>query len=88
MVDREAWRKAGEAGFLCPWLEPEHGGAGGDFLHSVIVMEELAEPTSRASRIALHSDIVVPYIHEFGTEEQKQRWLPGCARANSSPPSP
>ncbi|MCA9579039.1 MAG: acyl-CoA dehydrogenase family protein, partial [Myxococcales bacterium] len=34
MVDRETWRKAGEAGFLCPWMEEEHGGAGGDFLHS------------------------------------------------------
>ena len=42
IVDREAWRKAGEGGFLCPWVEPEHGGAGGDFLHSVVVMEELA----------------------------------------------
>jgi acyl-CoA dehydrogenase len=39
IVDREVWRKAGEAGFLCPWLEPEYGGAGGDFLHSVVVME-------------------------------------------------
>jgi acyl-CoA dehydrogenase len=29
--------------------------------------------------MSLHSDIVVPYIHEFGTEEQKKKWLPGCA---------
>ena len=29
--------------------------------------------------LPLHSDVVVPYIHEFGTEAQKQRWLPGCA---------
>src|SRR4051812_24449793 len=40
-VDREAWRKAGAGGFLCPWLPEAYGGAGGDFLHSVVVMEEL-----------------------------------------------
>ncbi|HEY8375902.1 MAG TPA: acyl-CoA dehydrogenase family protein, partial [Nannocystis sp.] len=42
IVDREAWRKAGAAGLLCPWLPEEYGGPGGDFLHSVIVIEELA----------------------------------------------
>src|ERR1043165_6941346 len=38
-VDREIWRKAGSQGFLCPWMEEKYGGAGGEFLHSVIVME-------------------------------------------------
>jgi acyl-CoA dehydrogenase len=79
IVDREAWREAGKAGFLCPWLEPEYGGAGGDFLHSVIVSEELCRIYESGFGLPLHSDIVVPYIHEFGTEEQKQKWLPGCA---------
>jgi acyl-CoA dehydrogenase len=79
MVDREAWRKAGEAGILCPWLDPQYGGAGGDFLHSVVVMEEIAKAHESGFALALHSDIVVPYIAEFGTEEQKRRWLPGCA---------
>ena len=41
-VDREAWRAAGEYGLLCPWVEEAWGGPGGDFLHSVIVSEELA----------------------------------------------
>lgn len=77
-VDREAWRKAGEAGLLCPWLEEEHGGPGGDFLHSVIVMEELARVYESGFAMALHSDIVVPYIHAYGSKEQKARWLPGC----------
>ncbi|MCA9639318.1 MAG: acyl-CoA dehydrogenase family protein, partial [Myxococcales bacterium] len=36
MVDRETWLAAGAGGFLCPWLEEEHGGAGGDFIHSAI----------------------------------------------------
>jgi acyl-CoA dehydrogenase len=79
MVDREAWRKAGEAGILCPWLDPQYGGAGGDFLHSVVVMEEIAKAHESGFSLALHSDIVVPYIAEFGTEEQRRRWLPGCA---------
>jgi acyl-CoA dehydrogenase len=79
IVDREVWREAGKAGFLCPWLEPEHGGAGGDFFHSVIVSEELCRIYESGFGLPLHSDIVVPYIHEFGSEEQKKRWLPGCA---------
>jgi acyl-CoA dehydrogenase len=79
IVDRDVWRKAGEAGFLCPWLEPEHGGAGGDFLHSCVVIEELCRIYESGFALPLHSDVVVPYIHEFGSDEQKARWLPGCA---------
>jgi acyl-CoA dehydrogenase len=79
IVDRETWRKAGRAGFLCPWLEEKWGGGGGDFLHSVVVMEELAYAYESGFAMSLHSDIVVPYLHSFGSEEQKQRWLPGCA---------
>ncbi|HEY3816654.1 MAG TPA: acyl-CoA dehydrogenase family protein [Polyangiaceae bacterium] len=79
MVDREAWRKAGDAGLLCPWLDPRYGGAGGDFLHSVVVIEEIAKAHESGFALSLHSDVVAPYIDEFGTEEQKRRWLPGCA---------
>ncbi len=79
IVDRAAWRKAGAGGFLCPWLEEEHGGPGGDFLHSVVIMEEMARVYESGFALSLHSDIVVPYIHAFGNEEQKRRWLPGCA---------
>jgi acyl-CoA dehydrogenase len=79
MVDRDAWRKAGAAGVLCPWMEEKYGGAGGDFLHSVVVVEELAKSYESGFAIPLHSEIVVPYIHEFGTEAQKAAWLPGCA---------
>ncbi|HRC54392.1 MAG TPA: acyl-CoA dehydrogenase family protein [Kofleriaceae bacterium] len=78
-VDREIWRKAGAQGFLCPWLEEKWGGAGGDFLHSVIIMEELAHAYESGFAMALHSDIVVPYLASFGDDEQRARWLPGCA---------
>jgi acyl-CoA dehydrogenase len=79
MVDRETWHKAGEAGLVCPWLEQKYGGPGGDFLHSVIVMEELGFVYESGFALGLHNDIVVPYIHSFGDDEQKERWLPGCA---------
>ena len=78
-VDRETWRKAGAQGFLCPWLEDKYGGAGADFLCSVVIMEELARVYESGFAMGLHSDIVVPYIHAFGTDEQKQKWLAGCA---------
>ena len=78
-VDREIWRKAGAQGFLCPWLDEKYGGAGADFLYSVIIMEELARAYESGFAMILHSDIIVPYLYSFGNEEQKQKWLPGCA---------
>ncbi len=78
-VDREVWRKAGAQGFLAPWMEEKYGGAGGDFLFSMIVMEELAHAYESGFAMSLHSDIIVPYIYSFGSEEQKLEWLPGCA---------
>jgi acyl-CoA dehydrogenase len=78
-VDREVWRKAGAQGFLCTWLEEKYGGPGADFLCAVVLMEELARIYESGFAMGLHSDIVVPYIYSFGTEEQKQKWLPGCA---------
>lgn len=79
IVDRETWALAGKAGLLCPWLEEEYGGPGGTFLHSVIVHEEMSKIYESGFAVGLHSDIVVPYIHSFGSEEQKRKWLPGCA---------
>lgn len=77
-VDRETWRKAGEAGLLCPWLPEKYEGPGGDFLHSVIVMEELSRAYESGFAIPLHSDIVVPYIDSYGSAAQKDEWLPRC----------
>ncbi|CAN5309899.1 acyl-CoA dehydrogenase family protein [soil metagenome] len=77
-VDRAIWRKAGAAGFLCPWVPEKYGGAGSDFLASTVIIEELARIYESGFAMALHSDVVVPYFEAFGTEEQKQRWLPGC----------
>lgn len=76
-IPRSFWEKLGENGFLCPMVSEKYGGMGLDFAYSAILTEELERVgASLASGIALHSDIVTPYIEAFGTEEQKQRWLP------------
>ena len=77
-VPREIWHKMGRSGFLCMDVPPEYGGAGGDFLYSVILTEEMSRTGITGLAAALHSDIVVPYITAFGSEEQKRRYLPGC----------
>jgi acyl-CoA dehydrogenase len=79
IVPKEAWRRIGAQGFLCPWLPEEYGGSGADFLYSFILAEEMVRTHCGGFFIHLHSDIVVPYIYSYGTEEQKERWLKGCA---------
>jgi acyl-CoA dehydrogenase len=78
MSDRETWRKAGAAGFLGANQPVEYGGAGGDFLYDAIIMEEMADLRAHAMMISLHSDIVMPYLLHYGTEEQKRRYVPGA----------
>ncbi|MDT8272973.1 MAG: acyl-CoA dehydrogenase family protein [Desulfomonilia bacterium] len=78
IVPREAWKKFAAQGFLCPWLPEQYGGVEADFLYSFILTEELAKTRCGGFFFPLHSDIVVPYISSFGTDEQKDRWLPGC----------
>lgn len=78
MSDRETWRRMGEEGFLGPNAPEEYGGAGADFLYSAIVMEEMAWARAHGLMVSLHSDICLPYITEYGTEEQKRRYAPGA----------
>jgi acyl-CoA dehydrogenase len=79
VVPRSAWLKAGEAGLLCCAIPAEYGGMGGDFLHSTVVIEELARAGATGPAFSLHSDIVAPYIFHYGTEAQKRKWLPPMA---------
>jgi acyl-CoA dehydrogenase len=78
MSDRETWRRAGAAGFLGAHAPTEYGGAGGDFLFDAIVMEEMAWIRAHAMMISLHSDICMPYLITYGSDEQKRRYLPGA----------
>ena len=75
-VDREVWRKAGENGFLCMTMPEAYGGAGADKLYSVAQMEEIAHAGVSGIGFGLHSEIVAPYLLHYGTEAQKQKYLP------------
>ena len=79
IVDREVWRRAGERGLLCFDVEEAYGGPGiADFRYNMVLAEESARAGASGPGFAVHTDIIVPYISSLGTEEQKQRWLPGC----------
>ena len=77
-VSRELWSKAGEQGMLCPTVPEEYGGVGVDFRYNAIVVEEVFRLGLTGIGWGLHSDIAVPYLLSYGTEEQKQRYVPGC----------
>lgn len=76
---RDLWNKLGENGFLCVDMSSDYGGFDASFELSCVVVEEVSRAGygALASGISVHSDIVAPYIMHLGSEEQKQRWLPG-----------
>ncbi len=78
IVDRSFWRQMGDQGMLCMDVPEEYGGLGADFLFSVIVCEELVRGRAHGIMAPLHSDIVVPYITSFASEELCHRYLPRC----------
>jgi alkylation response protein AidB-like acyl-CoA dehydrogenase len=78
IVPRELWLKAGEAGLLCFDVPEEYGGPGvEDFRYNVILSEEQTRAGVSGPGFSVHTDIIVPYLTSLGTDEQKQRWLPG-----------
>ena len=79
MMDRSAWKKLGDAGLLCAAVPEEYGGAGGTFAHETVINREFALAGLDSIGAPLHSGIVAPYILNYGTEEQKRRWLPKLA---------
>lgn len=79
VVDRELWTKAGQAGLLCLSTPEQYGGGGGDYRHEVIFVEEMYKRGVDGFGASLHNAILAPYIFHYGTEEQKQRWLPRMA---------
>ncbi|CAG9187090.1 acyl-CoA dehydrogenase family protein [Cupriavidus pinatubonensis] len=78
-VDRDVWLKAGAAGFLCASMPEQYGGAGGDKLCSVVLMEEQAHAGCTGLGFGLHSEIVAPYIEHYGSEYLKSTYLPKMA---------
>ena len=78
-VDREVWRKAGANGFLCMTMPEQYGGAGADRLYAVAEMEVNAIGGYSGIGFGLHNNIVAPYIARYGSEAQKQKYLPAMA---------
>ena len=79
IVDREAYKKAGDQGFLMIWPDEEYGGLGDrDFRYEQIIIEENSRAGTTEFFCTLHSRLVGPYIDHFGSDEQKQRILPSC----------
>ncbi len=77
-VSREVWTKAGAQGLLCFDVDEEYGGAGvKDFRYNMVLAEEISRVGASGLGFPVHSDIIVPYISQLGTPEQKARWLPG-----------
>jgi acyl-CoA dehydrogenase len=79
MMERSAWDKLGAAGLLCAGIPEEYGGAGGSFAHETVINREFALAGLDSIGAPLHSGIVAPYILNYGTEEQKKKWLPRLA---------
>nr|WP_314528365.1 acyl-CoA dehydrogenase family protein [uncultured Brevundimonas sp.] len=76
IVDRAAWTEAAQAGLLGVSVSPDYGGAGGDFRHEAVIMRRLGVIGAEGWAIPLHNAICAAYIEKYGTEAQKQRWLP------------
>ena len=76
IVPRALWLKAGSAGLLCVTVAEEYGGAGGDYGHSAVLIEELARANATAVGFTTHSEIVANYLVAYGSAAQKEKWLP------------
>ena len=78
LVDRDVWVEAGRQGLLGTDVPVEYGGGGvSDFRFNAVLDEEVVRAGASGLGFGLHNDIVAPYLLGLGTEEQKQRWLPG-----------
>ena len=76
MVSRNIWERAGALGLLCIDMPEQYGGTGLDFSFSALFIEELAKQGINGPGFSLHSDIIAPYLLKYGTEAQKQKYLP------------
>ncbi|WP_329530352.1 acyl-CoA dehydrogenase family protein [Streptomyces sp. NBC_01450] len=82
LIDRSVWKAAAAAGVLGLRIPERFGGAGADdYRFRCVIQEELAEvgAAALASGFSINEDIVASYLVRFGTDEQRERWLPGMA---------
>lgn len=78
-IDRDAWHQAGAAGLLCASMPTEYGGGGGTYAHEAVISRAQLRAGVSGFGNSVHSGIVAPYINAYGSEGQKQRWLPRLA---------
>jgi acyl-CoA dehydrogenase len=76
VVERAAWDEMAQAGLLGLSVSADHGGAGGDFRHEAVLLRRLGLIGAEGWGVPLHNAICAAYIEKYGTEEQRQRWLP------------
>jgi acyl-CoA dehydrogenase len=84
-IPKAFWRRLGELGFLGLEFPAEYGGAGGDFLSSVVLGEEMARCRSGgvAFSVLVHTDMSSPWLTRYGTDAQKQKYLPGIIKGDT-----
>src|SRR5271154_1102319 len=88
-VDKDFWRKAGNAGILGSGIPEEFGGPGGDFVFNVILAEELGKSVgSSLTGSSLMADIATYILMGFGTKDQKARYAPGILSGEVSQAMP
>jgi acyl-CoA dehydrogenase len=78
IIDRSLLNAGGTAGLLCPQVPEEFGGAGGDFRHNAVIIEELSYSgfAGPATDFSVHNDVCCGYLLSYGSLEQKKKWLP------------
>ncbi len=77
-IDREVWHRTGKLGLLCTDIPEEYGGGGGSFACEAVIAEELARAGISSFGNSVHS-ILAHYVLNYGTAEQRRRWLPTMA---------
>jgi acyl-CoA dehydrogenase len=83
MVPRDLFRRAGELGMLCMTLPENYGGSGADWLYSAVLIAEQGRALVTGPGFAVHSEMVAPYIFDYGNVALRQRHLPRMARGEA-----